>query len=132
VAAQPNGAALCPFSQTTAGSTLINLSLKDQGYPNTAYWVVGAFRTQPSLVLFGRKLGITGDALTIASLSFANSKYFYNFHGMLNSSGEATMSLIVPNTPFLKGTVMYFVALTWTPFRKEWLHVSNRANLTIN
>ena len=74
--------------------------------------------------LFGRKIGIFPDALTIASLAFANQGNFQKFHGTIKPNDVAKPRLFIPNSPFLRGLTIYFVALTWDPVRTNQLHVS--------
>jgi len=124
------GVQLTPHKQGVSIGQSAPLSIQDE--PNISYFIVGALSTKPPLSLFGQPLGITADPMTIASLAFANTKYFQNFQNVLNSKGAAAASFYVPNLTFLRGLTVYFVGLTWTPARLNRLGVSNVVTVTVN
>lgn len=124
------GAQLTPRHQNVSIGQSAPLSIKDD--PNVSYFILGAISTKPTLSLFGQPLGIAADPMTIASLAFANTKYFQNFQNILNNRGAAAASFYVPNLTFLRGLTTYFVGLTWTPARLNRLSVSNVVTVTAN
>ena len=120
---------LVPTKQTVLIGYSANLFIQDD--PLISYFIVGALSTTPPLKLFNQSLGISGDAFTIASLAYANTSYFNNFHNILDHSGNSHASFLVPPLGFLQGLNCYFVGLTWNPARAQWLHITNVAEVLI-
>jgi hypothetical protein len=121
---------MIPITQSVSIGNTAQLFLSDQTNQPTSYFIVGSLANTPSITLFNRKLGIFPDALTVASLAFANQSNFQKFHGVV-SQGAVNASLMVPNAQFLRGLTMYYVALTWHPRRPFRLHVSPVVNIVV-
>jgi hypothetical protein len=98
----------------------VNLSLcagKDKAF--RPYLIVGGVSgTEPGTKLPGGLiLPVTWDPFSDVVMSLVNSAVFFNFMGILNSSGEAAAQLNAPPLPpGYVGTIMYYAFCVGSPF----------------
>ena len=94
--------------------TNLDFTLSAPGDPNLPYQVGSSFSNGP-IPIDTRALELTPDDLLVLSAGGLVPAIFQGYSGMLDSSGQGSARLAIPNLPVLKGIRIYTAFVTLSP-----------------
>ncbi len=99
-------------------------------HANQFYVLAGSYGTTPGLPLFGLHIPLNPDPWLQLSLSLANSAIYQNTIGVLDGTGRATASLVLPplNDPSLIGQPLWHAYVLGDGV--SFVHASNAVKMT--
>ena len=127
----PAVTAMIAGTGTGARGTTYNFSLLSASEPKLNYGMGSSFGNGP-IPLDTRKLGLSVDDLLLVSTSGLLPSVFANYSGILDTSGRASASLVIPNIAALKGLKIYTAFVTLKASSPSGISsISNTTDFTI-